>query len=90
MIKTRQDLKKRFRNGMYPDENDFANWLDSYWHKDDQIDAGKVVQTIDGTTRTILDLIGNNEAMQHIAVLQQQVSQIKAEINLLNLEWAEL
>jgi len=78
MKKARKDIKKRFLNGMYPIEDDFANWLDSYWHKDDQIDAEKVVQTIGGETRTILDLIANNEAMQQITNIS------------LNLEWAEL
>lgn len=81
MKKTRQDLRNRFRNRMYPDEDDFANAFDSFWHKDDPIDAEKVVQTIDGTTRTILDLIGNNEAMQHILQLQQDLSQLAAAVS---------
>ena len=81
MKKTRQDLRSRFRNRMYPDEDDFANAFDSFWHKDDPIDAEKVVQTIDGTTRTILDLIGNNEAMQHILQLQQALSQLTAAVS---------
>ena len=78
MKKARKDIKKRFLNGMYPTEDDFSDTLDSYWHKDDQIDAEKVVQTIGGETRTILDLIANNEAMQQITNIS------------LNLEWAEL
>jgi len=81
MKKPRQDIKKSFLNGMYPKEDDFADWLDSYWHKDDQIDAEKVVQTIDGVTRSILDLIGNNEAMQHIFQLQQDLSQLAASVS---------
>ena len=78
MKKPRKDIKKRFLNGMYPTEDDFSDMLDSYWHKDDQIDAEKVVQTIGGETRTILDLIANNEVMQQITNIS------------LNLEWAEL
>ena len=78
MKKPRKDIKKRFLNGMYPTEGDFSDMLDSYWHKDDQIDAEKVVQTIGGETRTILDLIANNEVMQRITNIS------------LNLEWAEL
>lgn len=78
MKKARKDIKKRFLNGMYPTEDDFSDMLDSYWHKDDQIDAEKVVQTIGGETRTILDLIANNEVVQQITNIS------------LNLEWAEL
>lgn len=78
MKKARKDIKKRFLNGMYPTEDDFSDMLDSYWHKDDQIDAEKVVQTIGGETRTILDLIANNEVVQQITNIS------------LNIEWAEL
>lgn len=76
MKKPRQELKSRFRNGMYPDEDDFANWLDSFWHKDDPIDAEKVEQILGEERRSILNLIGaNSTAISNIS---------------LDLQWAEL
>ncbi|MCD7973997.1 MAG: hypothetical protein LUG18_15275 [Candidatus Azobacteroides sp.] len=39
---SRTDLKNRFRQYMKPEESDFANWLDSYWHQDDEIPIEKI------------------------------------------------
>lgn len=35
-------IKGWFKTGMFPTEAQFANWLDSYWHKDDQIAAENI------------------------------------------------
>ncbi|KAA0126822.1 hypothetical protein FY557_15425 [Chryseobacterium sp. SN22] len=38
-MKTKQELKLRFENGDIPNQNDFWEWQDSYWHKEDKIPA---------------------------------------------------
>ncbi len=43
--KDREALKNRYRKGMYPTENDFADVFESYVHKDDDIPMSKVVIT---------------------------------------------
>ncbi|KAA0126821.1 hypothetical protein FY557_15420 [Chryseobacterium sp. SN22] len=39
-MKTKQELKLRFENGDIPNQNDFWEWQDSYFHKEDKIPAG--------------------------------------------------
>lgn len=52
--KDREALKNRYRKGMYPTENDFADVFESYVHKDDDIPMSKVVITDgDGKTTTL-------------------------------------
>lgn len=76
MKKTRQELRPRFENGTKPPQEDFWNWMDSFWHKDDDIDAGKVMVTIDGQSVSVLNLMNN---------YTEQITNIQAD-----LEWAEL
>ena len=43
MISSITQLKSWFRRGLYPTEEQFASWLDSFWHKtDDQIPIASV------------------------------------------------
>lgn len=52
--KARTALGNRFKKGMFPTEDDFADVFESYVHKDDDIQASKVVITDgDGNTTTI-------------------------------------
>ena len=52
--KDREALKNRYRKGMYPTENDFADVFESYVHKDDDIPMSNVVITDgDGNTTTL-------------------------------------
>ncbi|MCR4559007.1 MAG: hypothetical protein K5685_02935, partial [Bacteroidales bacterium] len=48
--KDRESLKKRFKKGMYPTEDDFADVFESYVHKDDTIEMSKVVLKEGGET----------------------------------------
>lgn len=48
------DLKARFKKGMYPTEDDFANVLDSYVHKDDGIDIDDVTAEFGSKTLSTL------------------------------------
>lgn len=41
---SKQDLKLRFENGDIPKQEEFWEWQDSYWHKDEKIP----VSTIEG------------------------------------------
>lgn len=34
---TKDTLKQWFKNGKKPDESQFSEWLESYWHKDEKI-----------------------------------------------------
>lgn len=42
MIQVRNKLKSWFRRGMFPTESQFSDWIDSYWHKTDEITTGDV------------------------------------------------
>ena len=75
-IKTREQLRPRFANGKKPPQEDFYNWMESFWHKHDDIDAGKVKTSIGGQKVDILTLMNN---------IGQRITNIE-----LNLEWAEL
>ena len=61
-IKTREQLRPRFANGKKPPQEDFYNWMESFWHKNDDIDAGKVKTTIGGQQVNILTLINQISA----------------------------
>ncbi len=50
-----ENLKARFKRGMYPTEGDFANVFDSYVHKDDGIDINDV--TADNGSKTLTTLL---------------------------------
>lgn len=45
-ILSRLSLKNLFKTGMKPSENDFSNWLDSFYHKEDSLPGVTVDQTI--------------------------------------------
>lgn len=36
-MKTKEELKQYFENGDIPRQEDFWEWLDSYWHKDEKV-----------------------------------------------------
>lgn len=36
-MKSKQELKKVFENGDKPKQEDFWEWQDSYWHKEEDI-----------------------------------------------------
>nr|WP_314493131.1 hypothetical protein [uncultured Chryseobacterium sp.] len=39
---SKQDLKLRFENGDIPKQEEFWEWQDSYWHKDEKLPADKI------------------------------------------------
>ncbi|GEJ47979.1 hypothetical protein [Chryseobacterium sp. ON_d1] len=41
-MKTKQELKKYFENGDIPVQEEFWEWQESYWHKDEKIPADKL------------------------------------------------
>ena len=49
-----ENLKARFKRGMYPTEGDFANVFDSYVHKDDGIDINDVTAENGSKTLSVL------------------------------------
>ncbi|GEJ47981.1 hypothetical protein [Chryseobacterium sp. ON_d1] len=48
-MKTKQELKKYFENGDIPVQEEFWEWQESYWHKDEKIDMQKVSGLENGT-----------------------------------------
>ncbi len=42
MIVSRSTLKNWFKTGLKPTEPQFWNWLDSFWHKGDEIPAQSI------------------------------------------------
>lgn len=53
-MKSKQEIKKYFENGDIPNQDQFWEWQDSYWHKDEKIPEDKV--NIDLSQKA--DLIG--------------------------------
>mgnify|MGYP000864392873 CR=1 FL=1 len=45
-MKSKQELKKVFENGDKPRQEDFWEWQDSYWHKEDSIPIEKIEEAI--------------------------------------------
>ncbi len=43
-MKTRQELREFFRTGEKPTQEQFWEWLDSFWHKDEEIPYDRVAQ----------------------------------------------
>ncbi|WP_415327937.1 leucine-rich repeat domain-containing protein [Chryseobacterium sp. MMS23-Vi53] len=41
-MKTRQELKPYFKNGEKPTQDEFWEWMDSYWHMEDKISLDSV------------------------------------------------
>ena len=41
-MKSKQEIKKFFENGDIPNQEQFWDWQDSYWHKDEKIPSDKV------------------------------------------------
>ena len=42
IMKSKQEIKKYFENGDIPNQDQFWEWQDSYWHKDEKIPSDKV------------------------------------------------
>lgn len=62
MITQKKTLKKWFSNFMKPAQEHFAAWIDSYWHKNEQIP----MSSIDGLSRAIEDTISAKQLLNHI------------------------
>lgn len=62
MITQKKTLKKWFSNFMKPAQEHFAAWIDSYWHKSEQIP----MSSIDGLSRAIEDTISAKQLLNHI------------------------
>ena len=52
-MKTKTELKTYFETGDKPTQEQFYEWMDSYWHKDEKIPLDQSYKTI--STNTILD-----------------------------------
>ncbi|MGV2452827.1 leucine-rich repeat domain-containing protein [Chryseobacterium cucumeris] len=50
-MKTKQELKLYFENGDIPKQEDFWEWQDAYWHKDEKIDMAKIAGLENGLPR---------------------------------------
>ncbi len=48
-MKTKEELKLYFENGDIPKQEDFWEWQNAYWHKDEKIDMQKVTGLENGT-----------------------------------------
>lgn len=53
---TKQQLKMWFSRGKYPLASQFAEWMESYWHKNDKIP----MSAIDGLTGELNDKVGTS------------------------------
>ncbi|MCT3721342.1 hypothetical protein [Elizabethkingia anophelis] len=44
-MKSKIDLKNYFQNGSIPNQEQYRAWIDSYWHKNEYIDASQIHYT---------------------------------------------
>lgn len=58
----KKTLKKWFSNFMKPAQEHFAAWIDSYWHKDEQIP----MKNIDGLSRAIENTVSAGQLLNHL------------------------
>ena len=62
MITQKKTLKKWFSNFMKPAQEHFSAWIDSYWHKNEQIP----MSSIDGLSRAIENTVSAKQLLNHI------------------------
>ena len=58
----KKTLKKWFSNFMKPAQEHFAEWIDSYWHKNEQIPMSK----IDGLSTAIENTVSAKQLLNHL------------------------
>lgn len=56
-MKTKQELKKYFENGDIPVQEDFWEWQESYWHKDEMIPLNQIANVDAVSVGGLLDNI---------------------------------
>ena len=79
---SRADLKNRYKKGLYPTEDDFANVFESYVHKDDDISMSKVVLTDgDGNTTTLNNVIGNKADKTDLTEITNRLTTAENDID---------
>jgi len=73
-MKTKEELKLYFENGDKPTQEQFWQWMDSYWHKDEKIDQ----ESID-STELVIPLIINDILWGHFSSISisKNVKKIK-------------
>ena len=62
MITQKKTLKKWFSNFMKPAQEHFSAWIDSYWHKNEQIP----MSNIDGLSRAIENTVSAKQLLNHL------------------------
>lgn len=62
MITQKKTLKKWFSNFMKPAQEHFSAWIDSYWHKNEQIP----MSSIDGLSKAIENTISAKQLLNHL------------------------
>lgn len=62
MITQKKTLKKWFSNFMKPAQEHFAAWIDSYWHKSEQIP----MSSIDGLSKAIENTASAKQLLNHL------------------------
>ena len=58
----KKTLKKWFSNFMKPAQEHFAEWIDSYWHKSEQIP----MKNIEGLSRAIENTVSAGQLLNHL------------------------
>jgi hypothetical protein len=65
-------IKSWFETGDFPTQEQFWNWMDSYWHKDELIP----VETVNG----LASLLAGKATLEDVQNLQQQLNQLQASL----------
>jgi len=77
-MKTKQELKKYFENGDIPVQEEFWEWQESYWHKDEKIPSDKLEYDFSKKA----DLIGGKVPASQLPSYVDDVLEFGSLINL--------
>ena len=75
MTTDKNTLKSWFRKGVKPLESNFANWIDSYWHKAEQIPTSSILG-LEGTLNQKAETAETQSIRQTLDNAQQQIDGI--------------
>lgn len=83
MIQDREQLKQWFKRYMYPTQQQFWDWIDSFWHKNEAIPASSIEglqEVVDGVTAGIGDVLNEKQNI-HDESLDTDSKEIVPAIN---------
>jgi hypothetical protein len=86
MTVNRDTIKSWFKKGLKPFESQFANWIDSFWHKDDNIP----IDSVEGLSDVVNNKYDKATGEALSADFETHKTEILAQIELLQDELSNM